>query len=176
MYMASTQKARSSRSFSDYLPALGALAAAAFLIYRFLMPQASAPLEGLRGEALAAPGPVRVVEIAATHCPSCLAMSPIVDQVRQAYHGRAAVQVLYLDKPEDHVEATRLAALAAVRYTPTFIVIGRTGHAVAKFIGPTSYVALASAVDRALAAQDTTDALDGIPGKVSIKGLSPGGS
>lgn len=165
--MTSEQKMRRPRSLSDYLPVLGALAAAGFLSYRFLMPQASAPLEGLRGEVLAAPGPVRVVEIAATHCPSCLAMSPIVEQVRQAYRGRATVQVLYLDKSEDHAEATRLAALAAVRYTPTFIVIDRTGHAAAKFIGPTSYIALAGAVDGALAAQDAADALDGIPGKVS---------
>jgi thiol-disulfide isomerase/thioredoxin len=169
--MTSTQKARSPRSFSDYLPALGALAATAFLLYRFLLPQASAPLEGLQGEAVAALGPVRVVELAATHCPSCLAMKPIVERVEQAYRGRATVQVLYLDKPEDRAEATQLAARAAVRYTPTFIVIDRTGQAVAKFIGPTSYVALASALDEALAGGPA-----GIPGNVSTRGLSPGGS
>lgn len=142
---------RSKRSGWDRLPAVAAVALGAFLLYRFVMPQPSAPLEALERGAVAGPGPVRVVEIAATHCPSCLAMSPIVEQLRRDYQGRASVSVLYLDKAEDRQEATRLASLAQVRYTPTFLVIDREGQARSKFIGPTSYAALASAVDQAIA-------------------------
>ncbi|MFP5504074.1 MAG: TlpA family protein disulfide reductase [Candidatus Sericytochromatia bacterium] len=135
----------------DRLPTLAAVAVGAFLVYRFLLPQPSAPLEALERGAVAAPGPVRVVEIAATHCPSCLAMSPIVEQLRRDYEGRATVRVLYLDKAEDRQEATRLASLAQVRYTPTFLIVDHQGHATSKFIGPTSYAALSSAVDKAIA-------------------------
>lgn len=133
------------------LPGLTSLAVGGFLLYRFLLPQASAPLEGLQQGAVMAPGPVRVVELAATHCPSCLAMTPIVSQLRRDYAGRAEVAVLYLDKAEDQAAATRLAERAALRYTPTFLVVDRAGRARAKFIGPTSYAALAGALNQTIA-------------------------
>lgn len=135
----------------DRLPTFAAIAVGAFLVYRFLLPQPSAPLEALERGAVAEPGPVRLVEVAATHCPSCLAMSPIVEQLRRDYEGRATVSVLYLDKAEDRQEATRLASLAQVRYTPTFLIVDRRGNAKSKFIGPTSYAALSSALDQAIA-------------------------
>lgn len=151
--MEGTQPHQARRSFGGILPALGVMAAMSLLMYRFFMPQPSAPLAELQGQTLVRPGEVQVVEIASSHCPSCVAMAPIIEQVRRAYADRAIVRVLYVDKADDHAEATRLGALAAVRYTPTFLVFDRTGHASAKFIGPTSFVALSNALDGALASK-----------------------
>lgn len=120
---------------------------------RYLAPRPSDPLESLSGARVAPLGRVALVELGATHCPSCIAMTPTLELLRRTYAGRAEVTVLSIDRPEHRAAVEPLARLAQLRYTPTFVVIGRDGKASAKFIGPASYLALSRALDKALGDQ-----------------------
>lgn len=120
------------------------------LAYRYLLPRPSAPLETLSSKTISEPGQVTLFELGATYCAACVAMRPIVGLVAKNYQGRVRVQVLNVDQPADRQAAAELSALAGLRYTPTFVVAGSDGKAHAKFIGPTSYLALAQALDQAL--------------------------
>lgn len=120
------------------------------LAYRYLLPRPSAPLDALGAKTISEPGQVTLFELSATYCTACIAMKPIVGLLSNHYRGRVQVRVLNLDQAEDRQAATELAALAGLRYTPTFVVAGVDGKGMAKFVGPTSYLALSQALDRAL--------------------------
>lgn len=118
--------------------------------YKYLGPRGSAPLEHMAGVRLPGIQQVTLLEIGQTHCPSCVASQPILALVRQVYQPRVRVRVLNLDGGPDAAEARRLAELARVRVTPTFLVTDAQGTVTARFLGPTSYAALGSALDHAL--------------------------
>lgn len=129
------------------------LVAVTVVAFRYLGPRGGDPLGELQGAAVLPPGQVALVELGATHCPSCVAMTPTLELLKRTYAGRAEVRTFYIDRPEDRPAVEPLARLAHLRYTPTFLVVGRDGRATAKFIGPASYVALAGALDEALKAK-----------------------
>lgn len=140
---------------STWIDRLMTLAAGIVLVvvgFKYLGPRPADPLETLTGAQVAPPGQVALIELGATYCPSCVAMTPTMGLLRRAYAGRARVTVLHIDRPEHRAAVEPLARLARLRVTPTFLVVGRDGTAQAKFIGPASYLALSAALDRALAA------------------------
>jgi len=136
----------------DRLVTVLALVVVAVVGYRYVGPRPADPLEALAGASVAPPGKVALIELAATYCPACVAMKPTVELLRRAYAGRAGVSVLQIDRPEHRQAIEPFARLARLHYTPTFLVVGRDGKAHAKFVGPTSYVALSHALDEALGA------------------------
>ncbi|HEY9855098.1 MAG TPA: thioredoxin family protein [Stenomitos sp.] len=138
------------RRWLDRLLTLASVGVIATVGYRYLGPRPGDALEALSGASVAPPGKVALIEIGATYCPACIAMTPTVELLRRAYATRAEVRVLQIDRPEHRAALEPLARLAKVRYTPTFLVVGRNGQASAKFIGPSSYVALSRALDEAL--------------------------
>lgn len=144
-------KALSWSAVLDRFVTLAAIAVVVMVGLRYFAPRPGDPLEALTGAAVAPPGQVALIELGATYCPSCVAMTPIVELLKRNYAGRAHVSVLQIDKPEHRAAVEPLARLAHLRMTPTFLVVGRDGKASAKFIGPTSYLALSGALDSALA-------------------------
>lgn len=137
----------------DRMVTLAAIVLVVMVGSRYLAPRASDPLEALSEASVAPPGRVSLVELGATYCPSCVAMTPIVELLKRSYAGRAEVSVLLVDRAEHRQAVEPIARLAQLRYTPTFLVIGRDGRATAKFIGPASYLALSKALDEALGQQ-----------------------
>lgn len=59
--------------------------------------------------------PVLLVEFYATWCPHCQAMMPVVEKVRAAIDGRAAIAQIDIDKEES------VSDDAGVKSVPTFI-------------------------------------------------------
>lgn len=135
----------------DRLVTVAALVVVLAVAWKYLGPRPSDPLEALSSANVAPPGQVALIELGATYCPSCVAMTPTMELLRRTYAGRAQVTVLQIDRAEHRAAVEPLARLAQLRATPTFLVVGRDGKATAKFIGPASYVALAGALDAALA-------------------------
>lgn len=135
----------------DRCVSLAAIVVVVMVGVRYLAPHPSDPLEALSGASVAPPGQVALIELGATYCPACVAMTPTIELLKRRYAGRARVSVLQIDKPEHRSAVESLARLARLRVTPTFLVVGRDGQARAKFIGPTSYLALSGALDAELA-------------------------
>lgn len=138
------------KAWQERILSLASLVMVGWLFYRYALPQPSAPLDGLASQAVVAPGRVTLLELSATHCPGCMAMRPIVEAVRRNYGDRVDVRVLEIDLAEDRREAERVARLAQLRYTPTFVITDASGRAIAKYIGPTSYAALSGHLETAL--------------------------
>lgn len=134
----------------DRLVTVVAVAVMATVGWKYLGPRPADPLDTLTGATVAPPGQVALIELGATYCPACVAMTPTVELLRRTYAGRATVSVLQIDRPEHRQAVEPLSRLAQLRYTPTFLVVGRDGKAHAKFIGPTSYLALSKALNQAL--------------------------
>lgn len=81
-------------------------------------------------------------------------MGPVVHQLESAYAGRATIRRFELDQlkansPELPV-VQRLAELAHLEVTPTFLVFTADGHVLSKHEGTTSYLTLKGDLDRAI--------------------------
>lgn len=136
--------------WGDWLSSALLAVVVGLLAYRFLAPRPASPLGSLAGQPIVPPGQVTLVELSQTHCPGCWAMRPTLFALQKAFGQRVRVEVVEVDSPADPAEAERLSTLAALHFTPTLLVADAEGRATAKFIGPTSYASLASALDRAL--------------------------
>lgn len=98
-----------------------------------------------------------LVEFSASTCPSCIAMKPIVGALERHFQGRVTFRRYSFDSASEaeQYEAQGLAEKFGVRVTPTYIVAGADGQVTARFFGPTSYLALEQALNRALKPKET---------------------
>jgi thioredoxin 1 len=86
-----------------------------------------------------------MVEFFRSTCPHCQAMVPIVDQLAKDYSSRALVGTV------DTAVESALTDRCQIEYVPTFIFY-KNGREISRSVGETSYSALATAFDAALAA------------------------
>lgn len=119
------------------------------LLTKFVLPMRSAPVDP---SWKLPPGRPSLVEFSSSHCPSCLAMRPVLGQIKRKYEGKIAFRTFAFDSLSDseRYEAQRLASEFGVRVTPTFVISGSDGKVTARFLGPTSYLSLAQALDQVI--------------------------
>lgn len=67
-------------------------------------------------------------------------------RIEKRYEGRVVVRVVDIASPEGQ----SIAGRAALNRTPSFVLTDSTGTAIAKFSGPTSYLALSTLIEGAL--------------------------
>ena len=143
----SKRKLRISRLLDGGLNVL-VLLAVGMIVYRLFLPRPSDSLGDLTHQPLLPPGHVTLVELGASYCSACWMMKPIVYALQKSYGDRIRVEVLDIDHSDG--EAQRLAAAVHLRATPTLLVTDAHGIPRAKFVGTTSYAALASALNSSL--------------------------
>lgn len=93
-----------------------------------------------------------LVEFSSSTCPSCIAMKPIIGVLERQFRGKVAIRRYSFDNVSEaeQYEAQNLAGQFGVRLTPTYLVAGSDGKITARFLGPTSYLALEQALSQAL--------------------------
>jgi thioredoxin 1 len=85
-----------------------------------------------------------MVEFYRPTCPHCQAMAPIVERLAKDYASRALVGQVNTDV------ASALPTRYQIEYVPTFVFF-KNGREISRSVGETSYAALATALDAAIA-------------------------
>ena len=89
------------------------------------------PSQVLAQSAISGPvkGMVTMVDLGADQCVPCKMMAPILEKVKKAYEGKAAI--IFIDVWKNTDEARRLG----IRAIPTQIFYDATGHEIGRHVG-----------------------------------------